>query len=264
MDPRDPRTALAVRDFLQAVLDRHAGRVAVVKPQAALFEQLGWRGLHVLEQVVEYARRLDMLVILDAKRGDIDSTAAAYARYLDPNGALPVDAITLNPWLGLDSLEPFVSMARQHGSGLFILVKTSNPGAADFQDLRIGGHPLFEQVARALAPTEERLRGEETGWSSLGVVVGATQPQDAPRVREILPRALFLVPGYGAQGGGAAAAVRGFVPGPDGALEGGIVNSSRGLLFPPGSTTTEAKSWEATIDAARDRAIEELTMAVRG
>ncbi len=258
MHPADPATAGAVQEFLFAVLDRYVERVAVVKPQSAFFEQLGWRGVQVLDAVVRHARQLGMLVLLDAKRGDIDSTAAAYAAYLDPRGAMPVEAITLNPYLGRDTLVPFVRAASEHGAGLFVLVKTSNPGAGDYQDRRVGERPLYEIVAESLADDEAMLRGPVTGWSSLGIVVGATQPDDAPRIRALLPRALFLVPGYGAQGGGAAAAVRGFVRGPGGELEGGIVNSSRGVLFPAGSQTDSATAWERAIDEAQVRTVEDL------
>lgn len=263
MHPRDPATAAAVEEFLLAVLDRYAGSVAVVKPQSAFFEQLGWRGIQVLDRVVRHSRELGLLVLLDAKRGDIDSTAAAYAAYLDPAGALPVDAITVNPYLGRDTLAPFVRAAQQHGSGIFVLVKTSNAGASDYQDRLVGGQHLYEIVAESLRVDADGLRGPLTQWSSLGIVVGATQPDDAPRIRELLPRALFLVPGYGAQGGGAAAAVRGFVRGPSGGLEGGIVNSSRGVLFPPESNTADVSVWERAIDEARRRTLDDLSSAVQ-
>ena len=258
----DPQTAVAVEAFLHAVLDRYGEHVAVVKPQIAFFEQLGWRGLQVLERVVERARQSGTLVLLDAKRGDIDSTAAAYAAYLDPDGALPVDAITVNPYLGRDTLAPFFDWSARAGRGVFVLVKTSNPGSRDYQDVHSPQRPLFEVVAQSLAEQAEKLRGPETGWSSLGVVVGATHPQQSPSVRALLPNALFLVPGYGAQGGGAEAAVSGFVRGPEGHLEGGIVNSSRAVLFPPDSQCDDIRAWEAAIDAARERAIDELRRAV--
>jgi len=264
MAPKDPRTAEAVEAFLLAVLAVLAQRVAVVKPQVAFFERLGWRGLRVLERVAEAARRQGLLVLLDAKRGDIGSTAAAYAAaYLGEEAPLPVDAITLNPYLGLDTLEPFMEKARQDKSGLFVLVKTSNPGAGDFQDRPLlGGGPLCDTVAGALAEAARNLTGPTTGWSSLGVVVGATWPGEAERIRGLLPEALFLVPGYGVQGGSAAQAVRGFVPGSSGILEGGLVNSSRGILFPQGAAEAGAKRWERLLDDALRRAIEELGMAV--
>ncbi|MBK7949917.1 MAG: orotidine-5'-phosphate decarboxylase [Deltaproteobacteria bacterium] len=264
MAPGDERTAEAVEALLGAVVDRVAGRVAVVKPQIAFFEQLGWRGMRALERLCERARRAGLLVLLDAKRGDIGSTAEGYAAaYLGAEAAIAADALTVNPYLGFDTLAPFVAAAKANGRGLFVLVKTSNPGSGDLQDREIEGEPLFGLVARGLAASAETLRGPETGWSSLGVVCGATWPEQGQRVREALPRALFLVPGYGAQGGSASAAVATFVPGPQG-LEGGIVNSSRAIVFPEAAREiADARRWEQAIDAALDQAIDELGNAVR-
>ncbi|MEM9174951.1 MAG: orotidine-5'-phosphate decarboxylase [Myxococcota bacterium] len=260
----DERTALAVESFLEAVLDRLVGRVAVIKPQIAFFEQLGWRGLRVLDGLCRRAAEADLLVLLDAKRGDIGSTAEGYAAaYLTPDAAMPVDAITLSPYLGFDTIEPFARVAADAGRGLFVLVRTSNPGSGDLQDRDVNGEPLFGLVAEGLGRFETQLAGTSTPWSSLGVVVGATWPDQAQRVREALPKALFLVPGYGAQGGSASAAVQGFVPGPKG-LEGGVVNSSRGILFPADAKgTADAKTWERAFDEALDRAIGELGNAVQ-
>jgi orotidine-5'-phosphate decarboxylase len=264
MLPGSPETAAAVEDFLSSVIDRLAGRVAVVKPQIAFFEQLGSAGIVVLERVVARAQDAGLLVLLDAKRGDIGSTAEGYARaYLEPGSPCAADAITLNAYLGLDTLEPFTERAEAHGRGLFVLVKTSNPGSGDLQDQEVKGEPVYEVMARSLDPLCDRLAGAETGWSSLGVVVGATYPEQGERVRELMPRALFLIPGYGAQGGSAADALRSFVPGPSG-LEGGLVNSSRALTFPEAAAGAgDASSWERAIDAAIDQAIDELGNAVR-
>ncbi len=247
-----------------AFLDRLAGRVAVIKPQIAFFEQLGAPGIALLERVVRAARERELIVILDAKRGDIGSTAEGYARaYLDPAAAVEVDAITLNPYLGLDTLAPFVERAEAHGRGLFVLAKTSNPGSGDLQDRILEKEgPVYEAVTQSLEGLAERLAGPATGWSSLGIVAGAPYPEQAERLRALLPKALFLIPGYGAQGGSAADAVRSFVPGPKG-LEGGLVNSSRGLLFPEaGAGARSAAEWEAAIDEAIDRACTELAQVV--
>ena len=261
MDPASPETARAVERFCLAALDRYAGRVAVVKPQAAFFERLGAPGVAALEAVITAARERGLLVLLDAKRGDIGSTAAAYAAaWLGPGRA---DALTVNPYLGIDSLEPFVKTAEASGAGLFVLVRTSNPGARDFQGLDSAGRPVFEHVASALAPLCERLTAPRSGWSSLGVVVGATWPEESRRVRALLPRALFLVPGYGAQGASAADALAGFTAGPDGRLEGGLVNSSRALLFPPEAEAADTAGWERAVDAAVARAAEELAAAAQ-
>jgi orotidine-5'-phosphate decarboxylase len=228
-------TVAGVTRFMHSVLEECAGQVAVVKPQIAFFEQLGWRGLRALEELVQRARELELLVLLDAKRGDIGSTAQAYCdAYLKPDSPWAVDAVTLNPYLGLDSLEPFARAAREYGAGLFVLARTSNRGAQDFQNRLLDGAPLYQHVARALGPLCRTLRGS-TGWSSLGVVAGATYPVEARQLRGLLPKALFLVPGYGAQGASASDALAGFVAGPEGAPEGGLVNSSRGVLFPDAS-----------------------------
>lgn len=268
LDPIAPETGQAVTSFLLAILDRLPGRVAVVKPQIAFFERLGWRGLQALEAIVARARELELLVLLDAKRGDIGSTANAYAgAYLEPGSPLPADAMTLNPYLGLDSLEPFLRRAGDHGRGLFVLSKTSNPGSGDYQDRSLdGGGPLYAAVAASLVETAEGLRGAETGWSNLGVVVGATYPGESEAVREQLPHSLFLVPGYGAQGASARDAVRGFVSGPGGALEGGLVSSSRGILFPDLDTEdggSASARWERAVDSAIDRACDDLGIAIR-
>ena len=262
MTPRDPQTAAAVEEFLLAVLERIAGKVAVVKPQIAFFEQLGWRGTQVLETVVTRAQERGLLVLLDAKRGDIGSTAEGYARaYLDPNGGLPVNALTVNPYMGRDTLEPYIRNAEQYGRGVFVLVKTSNAGSGDYQDRDTEGMPLYEVVAGSLHEIAARLTGPQTGWSSLGLVVGATYPEQAVRVRALLPRALFLIPGYGTQGGSSAGAVRNFVRGPNG-LEGGVVSSSRSTLFPPDAHTTNATVWERAFDAGVEAAIADLRQAV--
>jgi orotidine-5'-phosphate decarboxylase len=257
MNPTDPETPKAVQAFLEEVVDRLEKRVAVVKPQIALFESLGWRGLEALEAVVDRCRARNLLVILDAKRGDISSSAEGYARaYLEPGAALEVDAITVNPYLGGDTLVPFTERCVAHDRGLFVLVKTSNPGSADLQDRTIGSGTLYEAVAALLADDCRRLVGPKTGWSSLGVVVGATHPEPAERVRAALPEALFLVPGFGAQGAGAEQAVRGFRNGPGG-REGGIVNSSRAILYPDG------ESWETGFESRLDEAIDQLGEAIR-
>lgn len=258
MSPADPRTAAAVERFLCTAVDRLQDKVAIVKPQIAFFEQLGWRGLRCLDAVVGRARQRGLRVLLDAKRGDIGSTAEAYVRaYLAPDAPLPVDAVTVNPYLGRDTLEPWIEACEAAGHGLFVLVKTSNPGSGDLQDQVLDGQPLFVRLGASFAALSERLAGPATGWSSFGVVVGATYPEQAERAREALPRNLFLVPGFGAQGATAADALRSFVPGPAG-REGGVVNSSRGVLFPEAGRDGDAKRWESAFDAAVERAASEL------
>lgn len=263
MLPGAPATAAAVERWCSALLDRVAGRVAAVKPQSAFFEALGPPGAETLARVIAEARVRGLLVLLDAKRGDVGSTAEAYAAaYLDDAAPYASDAITLNAYLGLDSLEPFLDASVRGGAGLFVVLRSSNPGARDFQDLPAPERPLYERFAEALGPKASLLRGPETEWSGLGVVVGATWPAESRRVREILPRSLFLVPGYGAQGGSARDAVAGFVPGPDGRLEGGLIASSRAIAFPPEGRGGDAAGWERAVDRALDTAIAELTAAV--
>lgn len=261
MDPRDPATVSAVGEHLETVLDRLNGRVAVVKPQSAFFEQLGAAGIALLQQLMSHARELGLLVLLDAKRGDIGSTAEGYARaYLDPRAPLEADALTVNAYLGVSTLSPYLERCREHGKGVFVLVKTSNPGSGDLQDLEVKGRPVFVELASRLSELQQPLVGPATGWSALGVVVGATYPEQALRVREVLPKSLFLIPGYGSQGGSAADAVRSFSRGPAG-LEGGIVNSSRAVIF-PNTQADSAAAWESALDQALDRAIGELGSAV--
>ncbi len=254
----DPETAIAVQAFFEEVVDRLEKRVAVVKPQIALFERLGWRGLRALEAIVERCQARELLVVLDGKRGDMGSTAVGYAEaYLSATAPLSVDALTVHPYLGRDSLQPFLDRCEANGRGIFVLVKTSNPGSGDLQDLALATGPVFGAVAAMLAPACEQLRGPSTGWSSLGAVVGATYPAEAEIIREALPSALFLVPGFGVQGATAAESVQSFRPGPAG-LEGGIVNSSRAILFP----AAHSGGWEAGFEAALGEAIDRLGEAV--
>lgn len=234
-----------------AMVERCIGRASVVKPQAGLFERWGASGLRALEEVCRAATRAGLIVILDAKRGDIGSTAEGYAEgYLGADSSCPCDAITVNPYMGIDTIEPFVSVAEREGKGVVVLARTSNPGSKDFQQKLIDGEPLYLHVARALAPMITRLRSRETGWSGLMMVAGATGPQEAARLRATSGDALFLVPGYGAQGAGARDAMAGFVQGPNG-LEGGVVNASRSIAMPDSAKgATAAKDWERAIEAA--------------
>jgi orotidine-5'-phosphate decarboxylase len=238
-----------------------AGKVTVVKPQIGLFEPWGSEGVALVGRLNAHARRQGLLVILDAKRGDIGSTAQGYARaYLGAHAPVFCDAITINPYLGLDSLEPFADQAEQEGKGIAVLVRTSNPGAQDFQDLLVDGAPLWTRVAEKLVSLQDRLTGE-SGFSSLMVVCGATWPDEAKRLRAILPKSLFLVPGYGAQGGGARDAMAGFVMGPSG-LEGGVVSSSRGILYPStAASATNIANWHEAFCANLDASIADLRSA---
>ncbi|MFI5321641.1 MAG: orotidine-5'-phosphate decarboxylase [Myxococcota bacterium] len=261
----DLATARAVESFCLALLARGAGRVAAVKPQSACFERLGPAGIAVLARVMDEARRAGLLVILDAKRSDIGSTAASYASaYLAADAPMRADALTVSPYLGLDSLEPFFAAAHAGAAGVFVLLRTSNPGAVDLQDLVVRERPVYRRLADLLQPLALKLRGPSSEWSGLGVVVGATWPEESRRVREWLPGSLFLVPGFGAQGASASDAVAGFVRGPTGQLEGGVVNASRAIGFPEGCDDGSAQAWERAVDEALRSAIEQLGEAVAG
>ncbi len=225
LDPRPDwlPPGLDARTFCREVVAAVRGRAAAIKPQLAFFDDEP----AVPEELARFAGE-DLLTVADAKRGDIGSTAEAYAdRWLGPKS--PFAALTVNPFLGRDSLEPLVDRAARNGRGLFVLVKTSNPGSADFQDLRLeSGERVFEQVAKLVHELGVNHRGE-SGYSFVGAVVGATAPREVTaRLRELMPHAIFLMPGYGAQGGNAGA-VRA-AAGKDG--RGVLVPSSRALNFP--------------------------------
>jgi orotidine-5'-phosphate decarboxylase len=179
-----------------------------VKPQLACFERLGPPGWEALGRVIDAARRAGLLVIADGKRGDVPVSAEAYAESLfgstsTPWGDVPglgADAATVNPLLGADAIEPFIQAAAATGAGVFVLVRTSNPGAADLLDAPAPDRPLFERLAELVAERAGRLAGAG-GLSGLGAVVGATEPRHLGRLRELMPDSIFLVPGVGAQGG---------------------------------------------------------------
>jgi orotidine-5'-phosphate decarboxylase len=201
--------ATAVEAFATAVIDGVAELVPAVKPQSAFFEALGSAGVAALERVEAHARTAGLLVIEDAKRGDIGNTMAAYAaaalgRMRIGDAELPVhdaDAVTVSPYLGPESLEPMIDVARRFGKGLFVLVRTSNPASGELQDL-VGpeGELVHERVARMVDALGADGAGER-GYADVGAVTGLTYPEQAPALRALMPRAILLVPGLGAQGG---------------------------------------------------------------
>lgn len=220
------RGAAALADWGRAVVDVVAPHAAVVKPQVAFFEAFGAPGFAAYEEVVRTAREAGLLVIADAKRGDIGSTAEAYAAaHFDRIGA---DALTVSPYLGRDTLEPFLVRCREQGRGIYVLVRTSNPGARDVQDLVVDGEPLYRRMARMVAElgAGPGLVGA-SGLSAVGAVCGATYPAELAELRGVMPDTPLLVPGYGAQGGAAADCAGGFTASGTGA----VVNSSRGITF---------------------------------
>lgn len=223
--------ARLIGDFCCELVDVCAERVPAVKPQSAFFEQLGSAGVAAFERVCDHARAAGLLVVGDVKRGDIASTAEAYAHafFAPPAGAdgTPVgrcDAITVSPYLGADTLEPFADAAAKAGGGLFVLVRTSNPGSGAWQGH--GDPPVSELVAAGVDALGAATIGE-SGFSSIGAVCGATHPDQLTRWRELMPRAFLLLPGYGAQGASAKDVVGAFTDGGRGA----IVASSRGIAF---------------------------------
>jgi orotidine-5'-phosphate decarboxylase len=239
--PRAAR-ARAVGDFLCQVVDVAAGRVPAVKPQSAFFEVFGADGVAQWERVVARARAAGLLVIGDVKRGDIDSTAKAYAQaFLEEEPRC--DAITINPYLGADAVQPFLDACRRADAGVYVLVRTSNKHSALFQD---HGSPLLhEKVADEVARWGSALLGT-CGLSSVGAVVGATHPDELARLRRRMPATPFLIPGYGAQGGAAKDVGAGFLPGGRGAL----VNSSRGILYAYKQPAYAGLHWKDATDKA--------------
>ena len=214
------------------LIERAGPACVAIKPQLACFERLGAPGWAALEDVCAMAREAGLLVVADGKRGDVPVTAAAYAQALlgetptpwGPVRGLGADAITANPLLGADALEPLLEAAEAAGAGIFALVRTSNPGAADVQDLPAPEHPLHERLAELVDGLSERLLGEG-GLSGMGAVVGATAPEHIVRLRSLMPRSIFLIPGVGAQGGRPELLGAAFSAGPASAL----VPVSRGI-----------------------------------
>ena len=223
----EQKAADCILAFNRQIIDVVAPLVPIVKPQIALYELFGGAGIDAYRETIRYAHERGLLVIGDIKRGDIGSTAAAYAKaHLVSDDGSTADAVTVNPYLGRDSVEPFLDVCKGYGKGLFVLVRTSNPSAKDLQDIDAGTGKVFEAVARHVADWGAELLGE-SGYSSVGAVVGATWPEEATLLREMMPKTPFLVPGYGAQGG-TAADVR---PCFDDEGLGAVVNSSRGVIF---------------------------------
>src|SRR5262245_31197734 len=251
----------ALTEFSLHVLEIVAPLAPIVKPQSAFFEACGPAGFLGQERVLKRAREVGLITILDNKRNDIASTAEAYAdaAFAGPlidGQRLPVwqaDAITINPYLGRDAVEPFLASARQVNGGVFVLVRTSNKGAGLFQDLECKGKPLYQHVAEAVGGwASENLA--QCGFGDVAAVVGATHPAELAALRQSIPQAIFLVPGYGAQGGSAADAAAAFRH--DGL--GAVINSSRGIIaaFKP-----DDPKWEQAIEAATRKAIADLQRA---
>ncbi len=243
--------------FCCAIIDVVAPLVPAVKPQAAFFEQLGPDGMFALAKVINYATAAGLLVIMDAKRGDIGSTAEAYAAaYLGSKPASPwgCDALTVNPYLGEDSLTPFVNASKQNGSGIFVLAKTSNPGSTTLQEKLVDGRPVYAIVAEQIQKMAVATTGS-LGYGIVGAVVGATYPEQLAELRQQMPNAPFLVPGLGAQGGTAKDVASGF----DENGLGAVINSSRAIIFAYNRPEFAAvKSWQQAVESATRETIQQL------
>ncbi len=250
--------AEAIKEYNFGLVDAVADLVPAVKPQIAMYEQFGIPGLIAFKETVDYCKKKGLVVIGDIKRGDIGSTSEAYAlgHLSGPvlNGVklkgFDEDFVTVNPYLGIDGIKPFIDVCREEKKGIFVLVKTSNPSSGEFQDQKVDGKPLYELVAEKVKEWGDGLMGDD--YSYVGAVVGATYPEMGAALRKVMPKAYILVPGYGAQGGTATDLKPFFNE--DGL--GAIVNSSRGII---GAYKQEkyAKFGEAGYaDAARQAVID--------
>ncbi len=209
--------------FSQGIVESVAPHAVAIKPQIAFFEQYGLGGLRALKEICSIIRDAGLFLVMDAKRGDIGSTAEAYARaFFSREGDFFSDALTVNGYLGSDGIFPFYEAARNTQGGVFVLVKTSNPSSSQLQDLRVEGQPVYEKMVEVLDYVEQ-----PDEFNTLGAVAGATHPAELKKLRKRMPKRMFLIPGYGAQGGTASDLQGAF--GEDGCRA--IVNSSRGILY---------------------------------
>ena len=217
--------AEAVYRFNRGLMDALCDVVPAVKPQAAYYERLGWRGMEVMERTIAYAHGKGLFVIADIKRGDIAKTAEMYAK-AHFEGDFEADFITLAPYMGLDSIRPYLPYVTGAGKGLFVLVRTSNPGAKDFEYEKLADGHVYDMVGDKLHELGGECMGEK-GYSSLGLVIGGTHIEEAAEIRARYEDSFFLIPGYGAQGGTADDIARYL----DKHSNGGVVNSSRAVLL---------------------------------
>jgi orotidine-5'-phosphate decarboxylase len=248
----------AYRQFSCEIIDAVRDIVPCVKPQTAFFEQLGPAGMVALGAVISHACEAGLLVITDGKRNDIGSTATAYAdAYLGSDSPWGSDALTVSPYLGRDSIEPFVEVCDERQAGIFVLVKTSNPGGGYLQDLISGQQTVYQTVASLV--TELNLgRLDADGYGPIGAVVGATYPEQLVQLRAALPHSILLVPGYGAQGG-SASDVRAAL---DASGRGAVINNSRGIIFAHARPEFAGKygdaRWQDAVRAATEEMNEQL------
>lgn len=263
--------AKAIVEFNKKLIDATCDIIPAVKPQIAFYEMYGLEGMKAFEETCNYAKQKGMFVIADIKRGDIGTTAKAYSNAFlgktkigdKEESIFDVDFVTLNPYMGIDSVKPFIEDCINYNKGVFILAKTSNPSSGDLQDVKLeGGEEVYIKVAKLIKEWGKDLIGEN-GYSSVAAVVGATYPNQLEQIRKVAPNTFFLVPGYGAQGGKAKDIVYAF----DKNGIGGIVNSSRGLMCAYTSELWKDKFTEKEFDkATRAEAIrmrDELNSAIK-
>jgi len=268
LKPTDDTSYSAIADafekFCFEIIDVVSPFVPIVKPQVAFFEQYGPEGMLALKRVIAYASSKGLLVIADAKRGDIGTTAEAYAQAFMGRGRLSAfgaDCLTVNPYLGEDSLTPFVEQAGRTSTGIFVLVKTSNPGSGFIQDLKFENLSIseriadwvqtqskieIERVANESTSSEGNSDGQSVQYGSIGAVVGATYPEQLACLRARMPNAWLLIPGFGAQGGNAKDIASAF----DADGLGAVVNNSRGIIFAQQSKKYAHLNWQTAVEAA--------------
>ncbi len=257
-----------ITDFHELVIYSLSDLIPAVKPQLAFFEQYGLAGMEAFEHTVNYSKQRGLIVVGDGKRNDISSTAEAYANAFlgeadilgKKQTAFDVDAATITPYLGRDSLIPFVDACAKHHKGMFVVLKTSNPGSRDFQDQPIAatGRPLYESIAGMVDELGQPLIGA-AGYSSIGAVIGATFPEEGRKLRALMPKSLILVPGYGAQGGSAESAAACFN---DDGL-GAIVSSSRGITYRYPSPGLPCHRYVQSIRENTHRMIDDIAKALK-
>lgn len=260
-DDENPEAiAAAFTQFCKGVIDTVAPLVPAVKPQAAFFEQYGAPGFAALQETVDYAKAKGLIVLLDGKRNDIGSTATAYAQGLiggTKGSPMNADALTVSPYLGDDSLLPFVETCKEREAGIFVLVKTSNPGGGMFQDLVADGKPIYRHVAEYVEQRSVDTLGSGN-YGLVGAVVGATYPEQLAELRETMSHVWILIPGFGSQGGTAADVAAGF----DADGLGAIVNNSRGIIFAYSRSPYDERfgqaRWQDAVEAATLDMIEAL------
>lgn len=248
------RDAKGVLEFNTGIIDVVAGIASCVKPQLAYYEVLGWEGMKVFFETCAYAKKKGLIVIADGKRNDIGDTCEAYADAYLSKGS-PIDALTVNPYLGFDGIAPFMERCSKNEKGIFILVKTSNASSGEIQDLPAGDEVVHEHVAQLTESWATLQLGPASNLSSVGAVVGATYPEEMSYLRTLMPHVPFLIPGYGAQGGTAKDVARGFI----GDGTGAIVNAARSIIY-----ASRGRDWREAAGKAASMMRDEIVRALQG